>query len=253
MLRINKLELLILLTVPAVVTSIAHAAELATVMDSNSGDYYVAQTIEADDTIMLEEGEVIVILTDENQELRVEGPVETTLATVVGQAGSDSEVEPEPVSALDVLARIAGAPRTETDQLAALRGSGADQDIVDSRPSAWLAHSEITGDQCVIRGANPNLWRESAGSAASVEIESVGSGRTVRASWPNAGQSATWPAQLPVEDGGIYLIREPGAFRSTAIRLHVLNPAIAEETRGSIIWMATKGCMAQARLLLADL
>ena len=51
-------------------------------------------------------------------------------------------------------------------------------------------------------------------------------------------------------DDTIYLLRPTDSLRSVPIRLHLLEPALSGGGQATAAWLAAKGCIDQARLLL---
>ena len=95
------------------------------------------------------------------------------------------------------------------------------------------------------------LWREATGNSASAEITDAASAAAATVRWPEAESRATWSAEaLPPSDARVYLVRFADATRSAAIRLHLVDAAVASDELAAAAWLAAKGCTTQARMLL---
>jgi hypothetical protein len=190
-----------------------------------------------------------VVATEDGQVVRIDGPRG-------GPISSESSPEGRPPAADDVigaLARLFGGPGPELGGIAGARG-GADQEtIADSRPDAWLIHAERTGDQCFIPGRGPELWREVPIGVVGGELEDLVAHTTVRLEWADAQQRTAWPAVPAPQSGRVYLVRRESELSSIAIRLQALPRGLAGNDLASVAWLAARGCMPQARLLLGQI
>jgi hypothetical protein len=223
----------------SVVVCSASAAEHV-VLESNAVRYTAGAFIDTALPIMLERGEFVLLATEDARFLRVQGP----------HNGPAEGATPDEGALRRALALLVAMERTQVGNVGGVRGGGEDSTTEDGRPEPWLVHGERNGDQCVLRGAAPTLWRERAGDAEPWEIAAAGAERPAAFRFAAGEQRAPWPAVLVPEEAEIYLVRPAAAQRSVAIRLHVLEPRLADNALAAASWLAAKGCTAQARLLL---
>jgi hypothetical protein len=217
----------------------AYAAEHV-VLESNAVRYTAGSIVDAALPIVLERGEFVVLATDDARLLRVEGP----------HNGPAEGRAPDEGALRRALALLVAAERTQVGSVGGVRGGAGDAATEDGRPAPWLVHAEHSGDQCALRGTEPTLWRERAGAAEAWEIVAAGAERPATFRFAAGEQRAPWPAEISPQDGEIYLVRRAAAQRSAAVRLHLLEPRVADNALAAASWLAAKGCTAQARLLL---
>jgi hypothetical protein len=223
----------------SVVVGSASAAEHV-VLESNAVRYAAGSFVDAALPIVLERGEFVLLATEDARFLRVEGP----------HNGPAEGRAPDEGALRRALTLLVATERTQVGSVGGVRGGGADAPTEDGRPEPWLVHLERNGDQCVLRGTEPTLWRERARDAERWEIAAASAERPATLRFAAGEQRAAWPTALVPEEGEIYLVRPTAAQRSVAIRLHVLEPRVADNALAAASWLAAKGCTAQARLLL---
>lgn len=217
------------------------------VLESNNARYPAGLTLDSTAEIALAADEVVVFATEDGRLLRIAGPYS-------GRAGGTSDDDvPEDVSSLRrILAQLFGLQPEEAEALAGVRGpAGTDADGADTRTDPWLLHAERTGDQCIVRERPVRFWREAGAASASAEVLEVGGERAAVLRWPAQAAVAEWASAAPA-DGEVYLVRPEGELRSVAIRLHALPAALELEGLGTVAWLASHGCIDQARLLLRN-
>jgi len=225
----------------------AQAAEQV-VLESNSPAYPAGRTFESTAQIALAPEEFVVFATEDGRLLRVAGPY-------TGPAGGtdESTQREDEGSVRRIIAQIFGLQPEETGALGGVRGPAAsDTDGADTRTDPWLLHSARTGDQCIVSGRPVRFWREAAAAALSADVLEIGGARVAVLQWPAQVAVAEWPSAAPT-DGEIYLVRANDELRSAAIRLHALPAALEPQSLVTVAWLASQGCIDQARLLLRSL
>jgi hypothetical protein len=210
------------------------------VLESSSPRYMAGQSVDAAEPIMLADGETVTIVTADARLVRLMGPY----------SGPPIGAPPDDAAVRRALNQLIQADRPQVGGVGGVRGDVADDSPADTRSSPWLVHAQRNGDQCVLQGQAAQLWREDARAAASVEIRVSLQEAAVQARWSAGEQSTAWPAQLPIAEGTIYLLRPEGAVRSTPVRLHLLPPALGTPGLATAAWLAARGCTDQARLAL---
>jgi len=220
--------------------STATAAELA-VVESTSPRYAAGQLLDATVSITLVAGESVTVVTEDARVIEIEGPHD----------GPASGPPPDPSALRRALAQLIVEPPPAVGGVGGVRGEGQEDKAADTRPDPWLVHAQRSGDQCVLRGSSVGVWRENpAGDAAVVEVGVSLAASNARIRWDAGQQRATLPADLALIDDTIYLLRPTDSLRSVPIRLHLLEPALAGGGQATAAWLAAKGCIDQARVLL---
>lgn len=223
-----------------------HGAEQV-VLESNTKTYVAGRTLDSTTEIMLAADEFVVFATEDGRLLRVEGPYNGLARAAADRPTGDGTVR-------RILAQLFGREAEEAGALAGVRGPGAGAATdtgADTRTDPWVLHAERTGDQCMIEGRPVHFWRESTTSPASADVVEVAGGRAAVLRWPARTAIAEWGSAAPT-DGEVYLVRPEGELHSVAIRVHVLPAALEPRGLVTAAWLASHGCIDQARLLIRD-
>jgi hypothetical protein len=223
----------------------ALAVELV-VIESNAPAYAAGSTLDAAKPLVLAAGHFVVLAAEDGRVVRFAGPRNAPVSSTAPEAET-----PAADDVVSAVARLFGRRGPELGGVAGVRG-GADEASADTRPDAWLVHSERTGDQCFIPRRGVELWREAATGAGSGEVEDVVARTTARLAWADE-RRAPWPATLVPESGRVYLVRPDDELRSVAIRMVALPQGLEGDDAASVAWLAAKGCLAQARVLLGQI
>ena len=143
--------------------------------------------------------------------------------------------------------RLVSADQPRVGGVGAVRGGEESAIDADTRPGPWLLHAEIDGEQCALRDRPIELWREKTAVGTTAKITSAENDAVVAVRWAEGAARAAWPTDvLPAIDDRIYLIRFDGVTRSVAIRIRLLEPAVASNGLAAAAWLAARGCTAQA-------
>lgn len=218
----------------------ATAAELA-VVESTSPRYAAGQILDAALSVTLVAGESLTVVTEDARLIKIEGPHD----------GPASGPPPDPSALRRALAQLIVEEQPAVGGVGGVRGEAQEEKAADTRPDPWLVHAQRSGDQCVLRGSSVGVWREGpSGDAAVVEVGVSLADSSARIRWDAGQQRSTLPADLALIDDTIYLLRPTGSLRSVPIRLHLLDPSLSGGGQATAAWLAAKGCIDQARVLL---
>jgi len=216
------------------------AADLV-VLESGAPTYPAGKMVGAATPIKLAAGEFVVVVTEDARIVRIVGPHD---GPAIGTSPDESAVR----KAID---RLVSADEPRVGGVGAVRGGGEEVTEVDTRPGPWLLHAEIDGEQCALRNRPIELWREKTAAGAGAKITSAENDAVVAVHWAEGAARAAWPTDvLPAIDDRIYFVRFDGVTRSVAIRIRLLEPAVASNGLAAAAWLAARGCTAQARLAM---
>jgi hypothetical protein len=228
----------LLIGVPA---AIAGAEEIV-VIESSAARYSAGQVLDAAAPLALAPNESLTVVTEDARLIEIEGP----------HNGPATGPEPDQSAVRRALSQLIAEERPAVGGVGGVRAGDTEVTGPDTRPDPWLLHAERSGDQCVLRGESVAVWRENAREAVAAElrVSLAESGAQIR--WNAGEQRSAWPATTALSDDTVYLLRTDTSLRSVPIRLHLLAPALAGRSLATAAWLAGKGCIDQARLLLRD-
>jgi hypothetical protein len=150
-------------------------------------------------------------------------------------------------SLVTALSKLLSASGSKSAALGTMR-SGAAREPDDP----WAVDVGRSGTHCVPVGGPVTLWRGGAAKASSLRIKNMSAGAKAEVAWPAGAKTLAWPAQATLADGNTYLLRLKGRKSATKITLHLV-PAELPSAPHKAVWMADKGCVKQAKHLLAEL
>jgi len=227
------------------------AAELV-IVESSSPGYAVSQILSDTETVVLEKGTSIVLISEDGLVIEIEGPFEAQLSRGDGETSSDALAAlGRLLTDAEIQARDIGGVRTGD---AGFGSFDASADVVDGRDSPWLLHAGMSGAQCLPRNAERvEYWREPNSNRERLVIERVSTGQSVELGWEAGAARTAWPRQLDLVADELYLVRPGDGVRSSAIVVHEVPEAITDNDVASVAWLAARGCVGQARLVLAAL
>lgn len=165
--------------------------------------------------------------------------------------GTFSPVETSTAEAADSRTTLAALVNQRSDRRArigAVRSVSAVDPTSDRSPNVWFVDIERSSTVCVPDPAAVTMWRAGA-DQATLTITQISDGQSATVDW-SAGQSRkSWPATIPVVDGGRYKLNWGSSAQPTQLKFSVLgpNPQGLEEMASTLI---QKGCEAQLDLLI---
>ena len=215
----------------------ASAAEVV-VIDSTAAAYPEGTMIDAEAAIRLAPGERVTLVSGTGAVRSLEGPHDGP-ALPAGAARDD----PTLLDALAKLVRDGGAEKAAGVVRGMEKGHPPD-------PS-WIDVSRA-GTYCVAEVGPAILWRPDARREDALSILAPGRAAPVKLPWPAAAETLRWPAEVPVEDGATYRLRQMSRLLAKRIRLNLVPPNLASPAH-RVAWMARNGCARQARRLIGTL
>ena len=116
----------------------------------------------------------------------------------------------------------------------------------------WVVDVGRSGRFCVPAQGPITLWRSDAAKQTSLKIRNLASNQKSELPWPAGAETLDWPPDVALGDGNSYLVRLKGRRSATEIALHLVPDGLPSEPHKAV-WMADKGCVKQAKRLLANL
>jgi len=160
---------------------------------------------------------------------------------------SKQDTPPESVEVIEGLRRILSDEWQEK-----VRGANKPENL-------WLvdAISTRTRFYCIAPSSNVTLWRPESQkhSASLLLIKHKGTGKTVKIVWPAHQTELKWPGNLPIVYGDTYTVEVKPRRGSPSFKklvLYQLPDSLPTESH-KVVWMAGRGCIPQANMLLASL
>lgn len=216
------------------------------VIDSSSPQYKAGQVIEGSQRLQLSSGSRLTIVGDDGKVIKLEGPFTGVVGTGGDAGGTGGVVVVEAIS------KLFSGETPETGALGTFRGARGAGQAGTKAPDVWAIDVSQSETQCVPGGMVPTLWRSQASRELTVAVEYLTSKTGALVQFPAGVDVVAWPAQVPLEDGGRYSIRDSNDTWRSGLTLRVI-PVEQTSTIGRAAWMAENGCAAQARTLMANL
>jgi hypothetical protein len=237
---------LLLLFILCLVTVSPATAEQLVVIHSNipalfaEGQLLDSQTVfdlpeKSETTVVLQNGRVITL----------RGPYRGKIIDTSHSAEGDSESTDNYL--VTALAEIIKNNEFNT----VLRGSHrAEQSDI------WLIDTNSTKRYyCVDPSRGVRLSRQDSNIAARLSIKHKPTGQSLQTSWPAYRPTMSWPEGLPLIYGETYTLELTTVHGNSSFKMLVLYrlPENLPTDSHKVVWMAGKGCVPQASLLLASL
>ncbi len=217
----------------------AFAGQLV-VIDSSAPELKPGTIIDDSKSFELAAGTGVTLVSESGKVMILKGPFS-------GLPGGDSK-SAGGGSLTASLAKLVGG-QSSTSKLGVMRSDKAE---VPSDP--WALNVERSGNHCARAGAAtaPDLWRSKADKAVTLTLKMLPKGARASTDWPAGAERIGWPGEVALEDGGKYMARISGRSSAAKLVIHLV-PADLPTDAHRAVWMAGKGCIGQARALLAGL
>jgi hypothetical protein len=221
------------------VASAAGAGELV-VIDSTAPDLMRGQVLDGSEPLELGPGTAVTVVTGDGRVKTLEGPF-----SGVPFAGEESA--PGGSVLVRTLSRLVSGKTPDTRELGMTRGES-----LVGRPDAWSIDIIRSGAHCVTDRTHAVLWRPSGATAETLTIRRQPWGEKVSIDWPAGTNSLIWPLALPLENGGLYLVRLSSRISGTKLVVYVVPENLPTDAHLAA-WMADLGCNEQAMALVAEM
>ena len=223
---------LVWVAIPAV------AGELV-IVASSAPDLKPGQIIKTDAVIQVPSGTSITIVSQTGKLLTLKGPY-TGPPGPRGQGGGDKNL----ISSLSNLLLRLGE---ETS----IGGSRAGRGLTaPSEP--WAISVHRSGHFCYQAAASAKLWRAKTVRNWNFSLKNMVDKTKLVTNWPAGSETLDWPSKVTLGDGVTYMARRETPKFERRLVLHRVPPDLPTDVHKAA-WMAEKGCLDQAKRLLARL
>jgi len=220
---------LLLLSTPALADSLV-------VVESTLPAFAPGAMLDGDKPITLPEKSKLVLISDAGKTVSLSGPFSGKPGT--GGKAADSRL----TTALATLVRTS---QEDANSVGAIRAAS-----IKTRADALMVNLSESGDYCIADPKAVEMTRYADEKWPTVSVNAVKGDKVSDLSWPAGGNHAAWPEALPIEDGATYLVSQQGKDSRTMLVLHLIEDKAPTDAHRAV-FMAEKGCLEQAKMLLA--
>jgi len=216
----------------------AIAAEMV-VVASTSPDINTGYVIEQGGDISIPSGASVTLVSPDGGVVTIEGPY-------TGFPGNNINTSNE-TSLISSLSDLLMATEEKTVGLGAMRSTTPEPPY-----GPWAVNITATGNQCVQMDSQPDLWRPKTSKSTKVIIRNTTNGDEAELRWPSDIRTMKWPSEVKLINGATYSF-----YLKTLNSMHesslIFVPDAFPSDPHKAVWMARKGCIEQARLILSIL
>ena len=216
------------------------AAQDLVVIASSASAIKAGQMVKSGAVLDVPAGANVTLVSQSGKTIVLKGPFSGVPSGGGAGGGGDK-------SLVASLSKLMSASGGKSAALGAMRSG-----IAKEPDDPWTVDVGRSGTHCVPVGGPVTLWRGAAAKASSIRIKNMTAGAKAEVAWPAGAKTLEWPAAATVADDNTYLVRLKGKKSATKIILHLV-PAELPSTPHKAVWMAEKGCVKQAKHLLANL
>ncbi len=205
------------------------------VIASTHADLEPGSVVPAGQTLRLESGQSITLVSNDGRVYRLTGPYR-------GPAVADAPAGASGNALVETLSNLVKDATSGVRTLAVFRGAGA-------RDAVWLIRMHSPGTHCTTPEADPRFFRSRSSGDGRLTVSRRHPPEEVTSTWP-AGQSRlAWPSAMAVTYAAAYTAELRDARGTAVVNIHALPQGLPSEIH-RVAWMAQRGCARQARLLL---
>jgi hypothetical protein len=149
-------------------------------------------------------------------------------------------------ASLGKLMSNAGASHT---RVGATRSANVVAAKAPTSPNLWYVDVSRGGNVCLADATKASLWRPTSTAAQSMTLTSLADGKSVPVDFRAGMDTRTWPAAMPIVNGGQYKFEGPELKAPVMIKLAVVaNSTDAPE--GAVAALISNGCSSQVDLIV---
>ncbi len=213
------------------------SAEEVVVIESTLAAFTPGAAINGDQVLKLPEKSKLVLVTEGGRTVILTGPYEGKPAPG-GSKAADSRLT-------TALASLVRSTQEDANSVGAIRAAG-----IKTRGDALRVNLSESGDYCIGDPGGVEMTRNAIDKGDEITLNAVKGDLKASFSWPAGSDHTTWPAAMAPEDGATYLVGQSGKDSRTMLIIHrVQDDAPTDAHRA--VFMAEKGCLEQAKMLLA--
>ena len=230
----------VLVVIMFTVSTAARAQDLV-VVSSTAPSVAPGQMIKSDASIDVPAGASVTLVSESGKILTLTGP-HSGLPGLEGRGGGGD------ANLLSSLSGLLSASGKETASLGTMRAVSPPKPPGDP----WVINIGRSGDHCVAKGGPATLWRAKSAKAVTLTLKNLNDRSKAKAAWPAGAGTLQWPSGVTIAEGAKYLVRIKGSRTASKLVLHLVPDDLPSEAHRAA-WMAGKGCVKQARRLIARL
>ena len=220
--------------------SFASRAQDLVVVSSTAPSVTPGQIIKADASLDVPAGASVTLVSESGKILTLTGP-HSGPPGMDGGGGGDANL-------LSSLSSLLSASGKETASLGTMRAVSPPKPPGDP----WVINIGRSGDHCVAEGGPAMLWRAKSAKAVSLSLKNLTDRSRSKADWPAGAATLKWPPGVTMAEGAKYLVRIKGSRTASKLVLHLVPGDLPTDAHRAA-WMAGKGCVKQAKRLIARL
>lgn len=219
----------------------AQAADLVVIAGGAPG-LTPGQVIKSGASIEVPAGATVTLVSESGKTVTITGPHKGP-ANIGGggSGGGDARL----ISSLSGLLTGSGK---DTASLGTMRAAFPPKPPINP----WVIDTGQSGDHCVPAKGPVTLWRAKSAKARILSIKNLKDKTKSKADWPAGASTVDWPAGVTLKDEGRYLTRLKGSRTARKFVLHLVPGSLPSDAHKAA-WMAERGCVKQAKRLLAGL
>jgi hypothetical protein len=225
--------------------SSGQAAELV-VIDSTVPRITPGQIIDSTKPLKLAAGARLSLVGEDGRVIKLQGPYSGAPMTGEGDEARDKGV-------VRALSRLFSPTHPQDSTWGTFRGAetlrGAE---ALNPPDVWAFNVLRSETVCLPSGAGPILWRPHAEAELMVLLLHLATGREATVTFAPGEASASWPPEVSLLDGGIYVIRDIANQWERRLLVRLIPPD-RDTPVTQAAWMSDAGCIGQAKELVSRL
>jgi len=209
------------------------------VIASTAAGVKAGEIIKTGASITVPAGGSVTMVSESGNAVTVTGPFSGIPKTAGGSKGGGDLVK-------SLAGLVAGGGKS-SGSLGTMRAApgGGPADPADP----WMVNVGKPGKQCFSKSGKTVLWRAKPVRPSELKLKNLADKTRVKTPWPAGANTLPWPKGFALSDGATYLARLKGNRKAAKIVIHLVPDDLPTKAHKAV-WMAKRGCVGQARLLL---
>lgn len=219
-------------------------AQQAVVLESNVKSFPAGTLLEATKVLRLAKSDTVLVIAENGTMTTIRGPHQGTWL-LQQKAPADS------ANVKAALGRLLAARSEDTSTLGTVRRlSGSTAWLQAHARQGWnLVSAEHDGVQCILPNQPVRLLRKNPGQAESARLRQTDSSYQPL-HWVQNASFVDWPATVPLQHGGIYLLRRVGSSIPYRVQIKEMAPEFTQTAPAyQMALLLSNHCTVQATLL----